>query len=59
MILCVQLCYTFRDPKAFQATCYKTKTTDDLTIGAIISNINVILMELVKCLLVYSNGTQL
>ena len=34
-----------RDPGAFQATCGRTKTTDDLTIGAIISNTDLIWMK--------------
>ena len=34
-----------RDPEAFQATCDRTKTTDDLTIGAIISNVDLIWMK--------------
>ena len=34
-----------RDPEAFQATCDRTKTSDDLTIGAIISNTDLIWME--------------
>ena len=39
-MLCV-----IRDPKTFQATCDRTTFTDDLTVGVIISNVDVILVE--------------
>ena len=51
--------YLYRDPKTFQDTCYKTKTTDDLTVGAIISNVNICLMEWLNVCLFYSHGAQL
>ena len=41
----MRMLYVIRDPKAFQATCDKTKFTDDLTVGVIISNVDVILVE--------------